>query len=171
MADYIVPVGRLGSFPSAGPVTYLSDDPDECRRMMAGPYPHPRTWYHGTTERIARLACVQGIAPGCWLGTGGKCCGVLGYDALGEFLLRRQHLWILEIAGPALDGDIKAWWVPYSDVRGVWHLDHFVSRAEFARANHGALTMPKGGCECGLSEICAEQQVLWRKTWGEGAQP
>ena len=163
-ADF-VPVHHLGAFPMAGPVTYLTDDPEECRRIMAGPYPERRIWYHGTTERVARLACIQGIAPGCWIGTGGECCGILGYNSLHQFLRRRGHLWIIEIEGRALDGDVKAWWVPYSDVRGVWHLDRFVPRPEVVRGNHEPTTQPRVGCDCGLSEICSEQQELWRRTW------
>jgi len=53
-ADF-VPVHHLGAFPIAGPITYLTDDAEECRRLMAGPYPERRIWYHGTTEPFQTL--------------------------------------------------------------------------------------------------------------------
>jgi hypothetical protein len=155
----------LGSFPAVGPVTYLTDEPAGCRRLMKGPFPSVRTWFHGTSERVARLACVQGIAPGRWLGTGGERCAVLGYDSLDEFLERRGHLWIVEICGPALAGDLKAWWVPCSSVRGVWRLESFYPRAAIATSCSEPLTFPRSGCACALADICLEQQTLWRRTW------
>jgi hypothetical protein len=158
----------LGSFPVAGPVTYLTDDPIECQRLMKGPFPSVRAWFHGTSRRAASVACIQGLAPGCWIGAGDKCCGVLGYDSPNDFLQRRGHLWIVEIAGPALDGDLKAWWVPPSRVRGVWHLDSFSPRNEFAATSREPLTEPSQGCACPLSGICLQQQTLWRSTWAIG---
>lgn len=154
-----------GAFPTSGPVTYLTDDLTECHRMMTGPHPSVRVWYHGTSEEVARLACVQGIAPGCWTGRGGECCGVTGYNSLEDFLLRAPHLWIIEIESPALEGEIKAWWVPHHNIRGVWHLNSFKPRAEFASSIQAPLTEARSGCHCGLSAICSEQQVLWRSTW------
>jgi hypothetical protein len=35
----------------------------------------------------------------------------MGYDALADFLERRRHLWLVEIVGLALEGDLKTWWV------------------------------------------------------------
>ena len=67
-----------------------------------------KTWFHGTTERAAQLSYVQGIAPGCWIGTGGECCGVMGHDSLDCFLERWRYLWILEIVSSAIEGDVKA---------------------------------------------------------------
>ena len=154
----------LGSFPAAGAVTYLTDDLQECRRLMLGPKAPTRTWFHGTTERVARLACVQGLVPGCWLREGGECC-VHGYDSLDAFLERRKHLWIVEVCGPALAGDLKAWWVPRSFVRGIWRLDSFISREEVAAMHADALVRPDPGCGCGLSGECAEQQSTWWNTW------
>jgi len=87
----------LGSFPSVGPVTYLTEKSVECRRLLKGPFPSAQAWFHGTTERAAHLACVQGIAPGCWIGAASECCGVLGHDSLRDFLQKREHLWIVEI--------------------------------------------------------------------------
>lgn len=160
------PLQVHGAFPICGAVTYLSEDPAECRRLMNGPFPPPQVWYHGTSEDVARMACVQGLIPGCWISAEGHCCGVLGYDSLDDFLGRRQHLWIIEVEGPALKGDIKAWWVPHNNIRGVWHHDSFTPRTEFPAPMQEALTEPHRGCRCGLSELCSEQQTLWRATWG-----
>jgi hypothetical protein len=154
----------LGSFPSVGPVTYLTEDAVECLRLMNGPGPPVRTWFHGTTERVARLACVYGIVPGCWIGTGGQCCGVLGYYSLNEFLSRRNHLWIIEIVGPALDGDVKAWWVPRHYIRGVWHGETFVPRELMAEQCQDTAFELRAACNCNLKEICAEQQAIWQAT-------
>ena len=156
---------KHGSFPVAGPVTYMTDDPVECRRLMDDTLARFKTWFHGTSEHAARLSCVQGIAPGCWIGTGGECCGVLGHDSLDCFLERRRHLWILEIVSPAIDGDVKAWWVPSSCIRGVWHLEQFYWRDDVAATCVGPLSEPIDGCGCPLSPICIQQQALWRRTW------
>lgn len=158
----------LGSFSVVGPVTYLTDDPSACRALLRGPSPAVRTWFHGTTEHAARLACVQGIAPGCWIGDGSGCCAVMGYDSLDDFLDRRRHLWIVEIVGPALNGDLKAWWVPSHDIRGVWRIDSFVPREEVVRTFNEPLAECRPGCACGLSDICQEQQRLWRSGWADG---
>ena len=155
----------LGAYPIAGPVPHLTDDPLECRRLLEGQTPATRTWFHGTSENIAQLACVQGIAPGCWIGDGSGSCSVMGYDEQSDFLGRRGHLWIVEIVGPALDGDLKAWWVPPHDVRGVWHVDSFLPRDEITGAFRGRLSEPRMGCGCPLSDICHQQQALWRGTW------
>jgi hypothetical protein len=153
-----------GSFPVAGPVTYLTDDPLECQRLMAGPPPPLSTWFHGTTERAARLSCVQGIAPGCWIGTGGQCCGVLGYGSLSGLLEDRSYSSIVEVVSPALAGDLKAWWVPPTQVRGVWRLGIFLPRKQVAAACREPLSEPIGGCACPLSALCCRQQELWRST-------
>ena len=58
---------------------------------------------------------------------------MMGYDTLDDFLERRRHLWVLEIVGPALNGDLKAWWVPPHYIRGVWRLDSFTPREEIVR--------------------------------------
>ena len=155
----------FGSFPLTGPVTYITDDPIECQRLMQGPVPTTRQWFHGTTERVARLACIQGIVPGCWIGAGGQCCGVLGYDSLDEFLSRRNHLWIVEILGPALDGDVKAWWVPPRYIQGVWHGEVFIPRESMAAQCREAAAELRAGCNCNLRGICAEQQAMWQATW------
>ena len=159
-------IDRHGCFPVVGPVTYLTDDPVECLRLVKlGGTGAPKTWFHGTSERVARLACRQGIAPGCWIGAGGQCCGVLGLESLDSFLERRRHLWIIEIVSPAIDGDVKAWWVPPSSIRGVWQMDRFYPRDEIASACAEPLTAPIHGCECPLSALCIQQQVVWRTTW------
>jgi len=158
-------VKPAGSFPNAGPVTYLTDDPQECLVLLAGHSPPARTWFHGTTERVACLACVQGLAPGCWTGAGGECCGVLGYDSRAAFLERRAHLWIVEIYGPAVDTDVKAWWVPPSCVRGIWRREVFLPAGEVAAVCDELFSEPRTGCPCGLSAVCSSQQALWRSTW------
>jgi len=159
------PQTHLGSFPDVGPVTYLTDDPIECQRLMEGPPPSIRKWFHGTDERAARLACVQGIVPGCWIHAGGRCCGILGYDSLDEFLSRRNHLWIVEILGPARGGDVKAWWVPQSYIQGVWHGESFIPRESMAAQSCESPTALHSGCSCNLTEMCAQQQAIWRATW------
>src|SRR6266508_2777231 len=78
----------LGTFPLTGPVTYLTDDARECRTLLQGARPPSRTWFHGTIEQLARIVCVQGIVPGCWLRDGSGACGVMGYDAPADFLQR-----------------------------------------------------------------------------------
>ena len=157
----------LGTFPLTGPVTYLTDDARECRTLLQGARPPSRTWFHGTIEQIARIVCVQGIVPGCWLRDGSGACGVMGYDAPADFLQRRRHLWVIEIVGPALEGDLKTWWVPVQDIRGVWRMDSFVPREEIQRTFRGPLVDCRLGCACGLSEICVEQQALWKGTWAK----
>ena len=156
---------EFGCFPITGPVTYQTDDPSECQRLLEGAHAPIKTWFHGTSEEAARLSCVQGIAPGCWLGTGGECCGVLGLDSLDSFLQRRRYLWVIEIVSPAIDSDVKAWWVPPGYIRGIWHLERFYSRDEIAASYVGPLSMPMDGCRCPLSPICLQQQALWRRTW------
>jgi hypothetical protein len=156
---------HLGSFPIVGPVTYLTDDPIECQRLMEGPLPAIRKWFHGTSERVARLACIQGIVPGGWIQAGGQCCGILGYDSLNEFLDRRNHLWIIEIFGPALDGDVKAWWVPPSSIQGVWHGETFIPRELMAAQHDEVAAEFRCGCNCNLKEICVQQRAVWQATW------
>ena len=155
----------LGSFPITGPTIYLTDDPLQCSRLMEGPRPSESTWFHGTNERAARLSCVQGIAPGCWIRAGGECCGVMGFDSLDSFLGRKEHLWIVEVVGPAISGDLKAWWVPPTDVVGIWHLGTLSKRQEIAATCSEQLAEPMEGCSCPLSDICFKQQDLWRSTW------
>lgn len=155
----------LGSFPTVGPVIYLTDDPGECRALLQGRPATVRTWFHATTERIARVACVQGLVPGCWVGNGDGCCGIMGYDALADFLERRRHLWFVEIIGPALEGDLKTWWVPAHDIRGVWRVDSFVPREDIVQTLNEPLTECRNGCGCPLSDVCLEQQALWHTTW------
>jgi hypothetical protein len=90
---------------------------------------------------------------------------VLGLDSLEAFLQRRRHLWILEVESPALDGDIKAWWVPPKAIRGAWRRDRFYSRNELAPITADAGMESVAGCDCPLSPICRQQQAVWRDTW------
>ena len=73
----------LGAYPIAGPVPYLTDDPLECRRLLEGQMPATRTWFHGTSETIAQLACVQGIR--AWV-----------LDRRGQRILQRNGIWRTE---------------------------------------------------------------------------
>jgi hypothetical protein len=83
---------------------------------------------------------------------------------LEEFLSRRNHLWIVEILGPALDGDVKAWWVPPRYIQGVWRGETFIPRESMAEQCRESVSELRAVCNCNLREICAEQQVIWQAT-------
>lgn len=150
-----------GSFSERGPATYLTEDPDECMELLDAPLPPRSTWFHGTSEAVARRACSVGLLPGCWLEEG--CCAVLGYSSREEFLLRLEHLWIVEVEGRALEGDVKAWWVPRQAIVGAWFRDAFYSKADLAEATVAEIPLVDG-CGCGLTGICRWQQAAWRRT-------
>lgn len=149
-----------GSFSERGPAPYLTDDPDECRALLEGPLRPKSTWFHGTTETVARIACSVGLVPGCWLGAGR--CAVMGYSSRDEFLLRAGHLWIVEVETRALEGDVKAWWVPPEAIVGVWSHDVFFSKDELL-LNPAPVPPLVDGCACGLSDVCRQEQKAWRR--------
>jgi hypothetical protein len=152
----------LGAFPVAGPVVYLPGDTSELRRMLAGPYPPLQRWFHATYEHVAVAACQQGLIPACW--QGGDSCGVFGYDQLQDLPIWRQDPWVLEVRSRALDGPLKAWWVPAHAIRGAWHGGVFYPAVDL-RQREAELVEPAGTCECELVALTGEQITLWRNTW------
>jgi hypothetical protein len=150
---------RAGAFPTLGPLPYLHLTPRAVAAALAGDYPPPRRWYHGTTEAAAMSALAQGLLPGCWVGSG-DCC-VFGYDAREEIPRQRSEC-VLEIYSPALPGQLKAWWVPPQAIIGVWREDDFAETAMLRDVRAPTLA-PIGTCGCELAELVAEQVALWRE--------
>src|SRR5439155_18114734 len=131
---------------------------EQLERLRRGPYASTRAWYHATYENAVASILAEGLIPSCWWG-GDTCC-VFGYDTLDEARSRGTG-WVIEIRSEALDGDLKAWWVPRSRIVGVWH------ETTFHRTGQAGLTSsqaPKvsGGCSCDLALICEAEAQLWR---------
>jgi hypothetical protein len=152
---------RLGAFPVAGPVVYLPGDPDELRRVLTGPYPSPRRWFHATYEHVAVAACQQGLVPACW--RGGDSCGVFGYDRLEDLPTWRGDAWVLEVRSRALEGPLKAWWVPAQAIRGAWFRGAFYPAFDL-RQRRADLIEPFDTCGCEVAPLTADQIALWRQT-------
>lgn len=154
-----VPLENSGAFPLEGPLTYMFLSPSEVAEHLAGGAFSPRrVWLHATSVEAARAIARQGIVPSCWVG--GDSCGVFGYDSAEEIPMYRRQAWLVEVESAALAGQIKAWWVPPSAIRGAWHDGAFVTAAEL-RAEDAPLLEPVG-CACELSAITSEQIACWR---------
>jgi len=148
-----------GSFPLEDPVVYTTDSPRAARRSLEGRLPGFSRWFHATSERNAVQAIFYGLIPSCW--HGGDCCAVCGHDAL-EDVHRHHGSWILEVESPALSGQLKAWWVPASNIKGVWRHGAFES-AECIRER---TVKPKRlvdarPCICPLRMLVVEQILAW----------
>lgn len=152
-----------GAFPLVGPLTYMPLDMDSVRAALDGPYPESRTWYHATWEPALGAILRVGLIPSCWWG-GDSCC-VFGYDRPEELPEGRRSGWTLEVSSRALTGQLRAWWVPPSGVRGAWHEGLFWSRSELRAQFPDPAPVTREGCYCELSELVSEQQRLWRSTW------
>jgi hypothetical protein len=108
-----------------------------------------------------------GVVPSCWLD--GDVCGVCGRDRLEDF---RSHQgdWILEIESPALEGAIKAWWVPPEAIRGAWHDGRFHEIGELREMFDSPEAEPTcDGCACPLHPLVHEQIELWRRARSGGS--
>jgi len=150
-----------GSFPLAGPVPYLTDDEEEARAALMGPRPTMRKWFHATDERAASIAVRQGLTPSCWRGS--DCCAVCGHADRANVHLH-QGPWVLEIVSPCLEGEIKAWWVPPSSIRGGWRDGEFVPAAEIRRHTFAARSNDHvRPCNCGLSHLVDAEIAAWRR--------
>lgn len=155
-----LPPEELGSFPMRGPVTYLHLSPEEVDDAFRGPRPPIRRWFHATRAEFIGSICVQGILPSCW--SGGDTCGVCGYDKLTQ-LPAELGQWALEVESPALPGDLKAWWVPSTAIRGAW-CDGLFYPADALRIDARPLLTPTG-CPCEMSAMTDDQIAIWRTTW------
>ncbi|MFL5901779.1 MAG: hypothetical protein ACJ75S_11360 [Solirubrobacterales bacterium] len=152
---------ELGVLPSEGPLPYLFDDGRPAEERAAGPLPETATtWWHRTHEPVPTIAARQGLIPSCW--RGGDACVVFGRDR--RRVLRGQGEVVIEVCSRALPGELKALWVPWWCVIGVWREDGFTT-AEELRTEPVELLDAGGGCECQLSDFMIEQQRLWRETW------
>lgn len=152
----------LGAFPLLGPVTYMLLGIEGVRAALRGPYPERRIWYHATWESTLGSILRVGIIPSCWWG-GDGCC-VFGYDRWEEIPEHRRNAWVLDVHSSALPGQLKAWWVPPSAIRGAWHDGTLHEPAEL-RSRHPATPLEAtDGCSCELRWLVAEQQRFWRTT-------
>jgi hypothetical protein len=155
-----------GTFPLTGPVTYLTDDPNAARALLDhGEFPEPTTWWHVTDLGSLSSVLVIGLVPGCW--RGGDTCAVFGIDALADVPRWRRHDPIVEIRSAALPGQVKAWWVPPTAIRGVWRSGTFIPAHQLSDAY--PLQIPPSditdGCPCRLTRLSRDQQTAWRATW------
>lgn len=158
----------LGVLPLEGPVPYLHDNGRTPADRFNSELPSAvRTWWHFTYEPVPVIAARQGLIPSCWLG--GDCCVVFGHDDFkpGE---ASGDTSVIEVRSRALEGQLKALWVPWFCVVGVWRGHDFVPSSELI-AKEAPLVDPVEECGCGLSTSCelssfmVEQQDLWRSTW------
>lgn len=152
---------ELGVLPVEGPVPYLPDDGRSARERFAGELPAVRTWWHITWEPMPAVAAKQGLIPSCW--RGGDCCVVFGHDDRSTPSPAKGDV-VIEVRSRALAGQLKALWVPWWCVQGAWRGNRFVSARQL-RTEHVELVDTTCDCNCGLSAMMREQQVLWRMTW------
>jgi hypothetical protein len=153
---------RLGVLPLVGPVPYLTAVEEEARRLLVAPQPATNsTWWHATSVEVARIATRYGLVPSCW--RGGDCCVVFG-SADAEDVKPSRGEALIEVVSRAIPGQLRAWWVPHTRVRGAWIADEFVT-AEQLRIPPVRLVDDVRPCQCSLSAVVAEQQQQWRRTW------
>lgn len=155
------PSRPAGSFPKLGPVTYLPISPAEVAQALLGACPPTTIWYHATLDSRLHQVCAAGVLPSCWWG-GDSCC-VFGYDRIEDVPGVRSKGWILEVESAALAGDLKAWWVPPTAIRGAWRGGTFHRRGDLA----GAPSQPPDigdGCSCDLTELVSSEKARWRQT-------
>lgn len=146
----------LGAFPSPGPITYLDLDLDEMETMLRlGPFPPLARWYHATTAEVAARAMVEGLIPSCW--RGGDSCAVFGRDSMADLPAWHEDSWLIELESNALRGQVKAWWVPPSHIRGVWHR----SKRQSIKTDRVPID-DFDGCECELAGLTRNEQSDWR---------
>jgi hypothetical protein len=154
-------VRAVGSFPDAGPVPYLTDDPRVANELLQQPSAEPvRTWWHVTYEHLLPMVAATGLIPSCW--HGGDTCAVFGIDSLTAAPSWRSDDWIVEVRSSAPLGPVKAWWVPPGAILGAWQRGRFYQ----LKRDPGAEPPIVDGCPCPLSEICREQQRRWLATRG-----
>jgi hypothetical protein len=149
--------GADGCFPAAGPVPYLTDQPDQAASLLTDDTAPPvRTWWHVTYAEAVPQIAATGLVPSCWFG--GDTCAVFGVDDRAAVPSWRADDWLIEVRSPAPPGPVKAWWVPPTAIVGAWH------RGEFhdIRAGEIANPPPVDGCSCPLTAICRDQQQAWR---------
>jgi hypothetical protein len=158
----------LGVLPLEGPVPYLHDDGRVPANRFNSELPSTvRTWWHLTHEPVPAIAARQGLIPSCWFG--GDSCVVFGHDDFepGE---ASEDISVIEVRSRALAGQLKALWVPWFCVVGVWRGRDFVPSRDLL-AEQGQISDPVERCGCGVSNFCelssfmTEQQDLWRSTW------
>lgn len=158
---------RLGVLPTAGPVPYLTDSELEARRLLAGAQPTREVvWYHATSVDVTQIAAHLGLVPSCW--HGGDCCVVFGAANAHDVKPSRGDA-LIEICSRAIPGQLRAWWVPRSRIRGAWIGEKFVPTARLRNPSLAFMDDIRP-CGCPLSNIVAEQQQMWRRTWQPGSQ-
>lgn len=150
-----------GSFPTSGPLPYLFDDEGRARDARLGQRPPNRTWFHATDERTASIAVRQGLAPSCWRGS--DCCAVCGH-ADRDDVHAHQGAWVIEIHSPALEGELKAWWVPPRYVRGAWVGNEFVPADRLRSATPDPGRDTAAPCHCELATLVEQEIGAWRQT-------
>jgi hypothetical protein len=155
-----------GVLPLVGAVPYLTDDPEEARRLLATPRPtQTQRWFHAAPRVALESVVNYGLIPGCW--HGGDTCVVFGERSLSDIRRYRRDV-VVEVASPAHPSQLAAWWVPPVRIAGAWLHGSFVSAA----ALRTAPLPPKPtceGCSCGLDPLVREQQELWRRSVREAA--
>jgi hypothetical protein len=158
------PAAFPGALPSGEPIPYLADDCRTARRLLkAHTSALPiRIWFHATGEDRVPSIVTTGLIPSCW--TNGDSCIVFGLDNLDELPTWRRYDWIIEVRSPAPPGHAKAWWVPPSAITGAWRQGTFTPRDHLPRQAADTAPILADGCDCGLADICREQQQRWRQT-------
>lgn len=158
----------LGVLPLEGPLPYLHDNGENPADRLKSELPSTvRTWWHFTHEPVPAIAARQGLIPSCW--QGGDGCVVFGHDDFepGEL---PDGVSAIEVQSRALEGQLKALWVPWFCVVGAWRGRNFVPSSELL-LEEVQLVDPVGECRCSpsssceLSSLMIEQQDLWRSTW------
>lgn len=155
------PPEHHGSFPALGPITYLHLMPTEVDEALRSARPPVSRWFHATRAEFVGSICLQGVLPSCW--SGGDTCGVCGYDTLAQVPAELGQ-WAIEVESAALPGELKAWWVPPTAVRGAW-VDGLFYPAEELRVDAKPLLQPVA-CSCELASHTQAQISLWRSLYG-----
>jgi hypothetical protein len=153
-----------GAFPLLGPLPYLHLSLEAARAALgAGPYPSETTWFHVTYDPVLPMILRTGLVPACWWG--GDTCAIFGIDALEKVPTWRRHDWIIEIHSPALPGQVKAWWVPSSAIRGAWRHGIFYPADALPSPASARPPSLNRGCECEFASLVGEQQQRWHGSW------
>lgn len=143
---------------------YEARNCEEARQILTvdATFALAKTWWHATYASRLDSVLRFGLLPACWFG--GDTCAVFGLDDLGGLPSWRTPDWLIEVHSSALPGPAKAWWVAPGAIRGGWFRGNFVPRLALLQASDLEPTAGQqpDGCACVLSDVCREQQNLWR---------
>lgn len=150
-----------GSFPTAGPVVYLTEVEAQAQRLFKSAPGPERRWFHATSVDAGIAAIHNGLIPSCW--RGGDCCVVCGHDSLDD-VHSHQGPWVLEIYSAALPGQLKAWWVPASAICGVWIEGNFQCADQIRATTTAPPLTPTSKCHCQLGSLVEREIGCWQKS-------